>query len=336
MGWKGTLRSINATTKKIERYNKQLDKERQAQEAREAVRVYEDYVAQLISIHQVCSPPLNWDALAAGPEPTPPTRNSTHENKALEKLENFAPGFFVKLLGRVPKRLDALKAQVEEGRILDEKTFQEASANHEKKRESWLAQSGLAKRVLAGDLAAYTEAWSNSERLSSIAELGSSASIETLSVTDTRITLSVNTKDVIPEDQYKYLKSGRLSIKPMTKSAYNELYQDHVCSAVIRIAREAFNFLPLQFLIVNASGAILNDSTGHMEDQPILSVAFPKEAFLKVNYDRIDCSNCIEGFSHRMNFKKTLGFKPITPFEPNDFERPHQMTKSFDLEWIRT
>ena len=328
MGWKGTIRSINTANRRMERYSRQLEKEQRAMEALEAVQAYEAYLERIISVHKECSPLVDWSSIAQAKRPTSPVRDNSNETKANARLENYKPGFFAKFFGQVEKKLEQLRTDIEQGRQNDEILYQDALSKYEKKLEEWETNSGFAKRILEGDLQAYTDAWSNSDRLTGIAELGTSASIETLSATETKITLSVNTKEVIPEEQYKYLKSGKLSIKPMPKKAYYELYQDHVCSAVIRIAREAFNFLPLEFVIVTATGSLLNDSTGHFEELPILSVAFPRESFTNINFDRIDCSNCVENFAHRMDFKKTAGFKPIQPYDLEEFERNSDTRKA--------
>lgn len=101
----------------------------------------------------------------------------------------------------------------------------------------------------------------------------------------------------------------------MSKSKFNELYQDHICSSVIRIARELFAHLPLEFVRINAMAEVLNSATGHIENQPILSAILPPETINKLNLETIDPSDSMKNFAHNMKFSKTKGFDVIKKVE---------------------
>ena len=62
-------------------------------------------------------------------------------------------------------------------------------------------------------------------------------------------------------------------------------------------------------VIVNAMGNIFNNKTGHMEEQPILSVALPRDTIDGLNLDTIDPSGSVGNFVHNMDFQKTTGFR---------------------------
>lgn len=51
------------------------------------------------------------------------------------------------------------------------------------------------------------------------------------------IDLHVNGDDIIPKYVLSQTKTGKLSRKNMTKTMYYDLYQDHICSAILRVAR---------------------------------------------------------------------------------------------------
>jgi len=101
----------------------------------------------------------------------------------------------------------------------------------------------------------------------------------------------------------------------MTKSKHNELYQDHVCSLVIRVAREFFAHVPFNQVRVNVITKILNSSTGHLEDKPILSVIMISETINSLNLETIDPSDSMANFVHNMKFSKIKGFSPVSIVE---------------------
>jgi hypothetical protein len=106
----------------------------------------------------------------------------------------------------------------------------------------------------------------------------------------------------------------------MTKSNFYELYQDYVCGAVLRVARELFALLPIEMVLVTATGTLLNTQTGHMEEQPILSVAMPRKTLEKLNLDMIDPSDSMSNFIHRMKFMKTKGFAKVERISPEELQ----------------
>jgi len=97
----------------------------------------------------------------------------------------------------------------------------------------------------------------------------------------------------------------------MPKTKYWALYQDHVCSAAIRVARELFHLLPIARTYVHVAAEMLNTATGHSGPETVLSVEFDRDRLLGLNFDRIDASDAVESFRHAMNFKKTAGFSPV-------------------------
>ena len=104
----------------------------------------------------------------------------------------------------------------------------------------------------------------------------------------------------------------------MPKGAFYELYQDYICSCVIRVARESFAVLPVQKALVHAMESVLNTKTGYVEEQPILSVAMPRETLDRLNLETIDPSDSMRNFVHNMDFKKTSGFRVVQKIDPTN------------------
>jgi hypothetical protein len=97
----------------------------------------------------------------------------------------------------------------------------------------------------------------------------------------------------------------------MAAGKYWALYQDHVASCAIRIAREAYAVLPIERVIVNVRVLRLDSRTGHMEQPTILAVHFMRETLTHLNFQALDPSDALTNFPRRMKFKKTAGFDPV-------------------------
>jgi len=142
---------------------------------------------------------------------------------------------------------------VEEAREVDEREYQIARARYEKEFAQWKKMHSLARRVLAGEGRAYTEAVSESSALTEISNLGSSIH---MTVHDARVIeceLKVNGRDVIPTDMKSLTSTGKLVVKSMPKARFHEIYQDYVCGCVLRLAREMFALLPVDTAILTAT-----------------------------------------------------------------------------------
>lgn len=100
-------------------------------------------------------------------------------------------------------------------------------------------------------------------------------------------------------------------MKQMPKSRFYELYQDYVCGTALRLANEMLAMLPLAAVIVTAVDQLLNPATGHVEQQPILSLAVPRATMEALNLEGVDPSDAMVNFVHKMKFLKTKGFQPV-------------------------
>lgn len=331
MGWKGTLRSIQAEMRRAERdaqrrqrelekQHKQLEKMQELERAAYEVHVYENHIDLLLSVHKECSNTWDWDKIRSSEPPIKPTKSHTHEELAQAKLDKFKPGVFGKILGRVESKRDKLVRNVEEAREADEKEYQEALQAYEQEYADWEAVHELSGRILAGISDAYIDAIRQTDPFTDISELGSSIEFQAESGSLVEATLHVNSEGVIPSEVKSLLKSGKLSVKQMPKGGFYELYQDYVCGCVLRVARELFALLPIEMVIVNAMGSLLNTHTGYMEEQPILSVAIPRKTLEGLNFEMIDPSDSMSNFVHRMTFRKTKGFSAIETFRASDLQ----------------
>ena len=322
MGWRGTMRSVGAAIRaaeresqrrqrELERYNKQMAKVAQLQEAASAVEEYDSYVNALVSLHKQASDPVYWRAMLDAPEPVKPVPVGVEEAKAQRILKEYQPGFFDRLFRRAERVRAALQDEVDNAIARDRHRNEQALAAYDEAHKKWRDDKALAARVLNGEPQALRQAVKELELFKDIAGLGSRVAIDFHDSGVIDATLHIHGEDIIPDERSSLLQSGKLSVKRMPKGEYYELYQDHVCSCALRIARELFAALPVDHVLVTAVDELLNPATGHLEEQPILSAAIPRATLAKLNLQGIDPSEAMKNFVHNMDFKKTKGLAPV-------------------------
>lgn len=330
MGWKGIIRSAAASARRAERDEARRERARQRQvmyahrelmkqhaaamktwevaHAAQMVAEYHAYVARLCTVHMHCGTPWNWERVAAQSPPAQPQFMPYAEQQAQQQADSYRPGIGDKLFGLTKGKQAQLTQAAVHARQQDHARYQQELAQHQAAYQHWQWQNDLANGILSGEIDAFRAAVEVLSPLPQIPELADVATtvIDT-KVVEVDVTLEPN-EDLIPEHVPKQLASGKLSWKKQTKSAYNELFQDHVCSCTLRVAREVLALLPVEMVLVHNSMPLLNKKTGHTELQPILSVAVPRQTLAQLDLSRIDPSDSMENFVHEMKFAKTGGF----------------------------
>lgn len=171
--------------------------------------------------------------------------------------------------------------------------------------------ASLQTRVLSGDIDAYYEVVEGQEPFGDLLAFGSEFEIGTDNPTYIVAEFNVKQEDVIPETQVTLTASGKVSEKPMTKTMYNELLQDYVCSVTLRLARDLFAILPVEKVVIHVVDDMVNAATGHKDEYTLLSVIFDRDTFERLNLEAVDPSECFINFEHNMKFAKTKGFSSV-------------------------
>ncbi|WP_130907293.1 hypothetical protein [Pseudomonas sp. Sample_16] len=330
MGWKGTLRSMQASARRAERnsHRRQRELERQHKEyarmealeqAAYEVEVYENHVEVLLSVHKDCGDVINWKSLLNSVEPREPSLDVTAEAAASDALATYAPNFLARLLRLEARQRRALSRKVEEGKAEDLRRFQTAHSDWRQAHANWADERELAHRIINGDKQAKLDAIEAFEPFTEIAHLGSGIELIVHESGLVEARLAIHGTHVIPSEIKSLLKSGKLSTKAMPIGRFNELHQDYVCSCALRVGRELLAILPDDLVMVTALDNVLNSSTGHLEELPILSVAFSRNTLDSLNLDAIDPSEAMKNFVHSMAFKKTQGFSAVVALDARSF-----------------
>ena len=331
MGYRGAIRGIGTAIRaaereakrrqrELERQHREMERMEELERAAYEVEVYENYIDVLSSIHKECENAWDWQEIKSSNPPAEPQSLKTHEQKAQKTLDNYSPSFFDKTFKRVEKKKNKLLKNLEEAKEFDKAEYQKAMGEFKKDYEEWKTLNDMAKKVCEEDVEAYPEIIKYVNPFEEISEYGSQINYQFANKDFIVADIKVREKDIIPTEVKSLLRSGKLSIKPMPQSKFQELYQDYVCGTVIRVARELFALLPIQMAILNAVANLLNTKTGHMEDMVILSVAIPRKTLESINFEAIDPSDSIQNFVHKMSFKRGKGFDPVEKLNPSEFQ----------------
>lgn len=330
MTLKGFLREMEAAQRRaareeqrrqreLEREQKELEKMEELERARYEVAVYEEQIANLLSVHKECCDVVDWRAINEGLPPVVPEKPDTHEREAQTLFDEYEASFSDILFFRIRRKRQELFDAIDVGRAKDAEEYALQLMKFETFFKDWEWKRLRSDYVLAGDLEMMLEVIDIIGPFRQIAGIGSSMEFNLENPAEIEVSLNVNGKEAIPEEVKTVLKTGKLSVKKMPVMKYNELYQDYICGCALRIARELFALLPFEKVFVHAVGDILNTKTGYKESQPILSVLFTRETMATLNFDDLDPSDCMENFVHNMDFKVRNGFNIVERIQPQNF-----------------
>ena len=307
-------RNKKRQTKEYARLYKEQQKQNEIENATDIINRHQAYIDVLTTIHKNCSDKIDWQKAIEDEEPSIAEKNDLNEHEAKQKLNDFKPSFFDKIFGN-KKKINALQEAITNAKIQDKKDFEIAKENY----TDWQNIQTIAKNILLKNTQSYADALNYFDPFSDISELGSNVQIS-FEKDYVEIELFVNNAEVIPDFILSLLKTGKLSRKEMPKGKFNELYQDYVCGAVLRVSREALAYLPIKMVVIHAISKMVNTATGHLEDFPIVSAIIPSETINNLNFETLDPSDSMKNFLHYMKFSKTNGFSHVEKLNINDLK----------------
>ena len=330
MGWKGNLRSGIALARSFERAErrranesarqyKAMVKQEAFENGQRAVQEYNNYVELISSTHKEQSERIDWNDILNEPEPLKPIKSDKKQKEAEHNLANYVPSFLDKVLGSINKKRQQLETLIETAKSMDRSIYDNDLQQYADDYQEWKKYNRFARGVLSADTEVYKKVLEHLNPFSDIEEIGSRINIM-FEKEHVVVTLFANGISVIPDFTLTQTATGKVSKKKMPIGNFYELYQDYICSCVLRVAREIASFLPLKYIFVNAQSEMVNTRNGHLEQQTILSVAMPIAMLGKLNYDTIDPSDSMQNFIHNMAFSKTKGFNEVATISPSDLK----------------
>lgn len=165
------------------------------------------------------------------------------------------------------KKRNQLEQNIDVAREKDRELFEQAESAFAIQYKEWEDLQRLAAGVLKRDGQACYEAVFRFSPFADVKALMSSLAL-TFHGSYVVVDLLVREDDILPRPILTLTSTGKLSKKDMAVSKFNELYQDHVCSCRLRVGREVLALLPVEFVIVNAKGDLVNSITGRISLLP--------------------------------------------------------------------
>lgn len=310
--------------RELQRQAKEQAKLSAQEQARLEVETYENRLELLLSIHKEQGEVWDWNAICTARPPIAPQRLNQREDEALARLNAYSPNTSNLVSGRADRESARLAAEVDASRQEDESDFQQAEQAYQQAYSDWKNFRDLAKRILAGDSKAYAQALRELSPFAEIAELGSSVQFTVETPKLIKCALKVSGTEAIPSEVKSLTASGKVSIKPMPKARFHEIYQDYICGCVLRAAREVLALLPVETVLITATVDVFDSVRMFPVEQPVLSVALTRIAIEKFRFEQLDASDTVDCFQHRGDFKTSRSsgaFVPIVPLEPSDLFR---------------
>lgn len=342
MGWVRLLRTAGAIARRHEREARRRQRELHAEmqrgakaaeraanvrAAQLAVEEFENSIDVLTSLHRECAEAVDWEAALTTAPPPPPqatafaTKCTARTELAQVAIATFRPTFWDRLLGRAAAKRAKLEAELAEA-VADDASETERlrDAHHSRhqrvlhEHDAAVAEAAetrqLAAKVLSGDSDAWITAIRDLEAFSELAALGGRVVLRARPPVVEAL-LHVHDASVVPTTARSLTKTGKLSERQMPRTRFVEVYQDYVCGAVLRVARDLLAVLPAETAYVTAVGLLLDTSTGEQDVRPIVSVKVPRTTLARLNFDALDPSDSMANFVHNMKLKRGVGFVEV-------------------------
>jgi len=269
------------------------------------VAQYNEYIEMLRSLHKDSSEQINWQDVKKTPPPLEEAAENKKEKQARQRLLSYSPSFFDKLFNKKERKIRQLTSALEQAIIFDKADYEQYLLDYQSAVSDWQRLQKIAEGILTRSPDAYKEAIAYFEPFNEIKELGATVTLnfEPASIT---IHLTIDTPDIIPAYNLTQTSRGKLSKKEMPLSKFNELYQDHVCSCILRLARETYAYLPIDLVYIHVIS----------QDITIVSVAIPLNALNRLRFETVDPADSMRHFTHHMKFSKSGGFSAVEPVKP--------------------
>lgn len=275
-------------------------------------------VAQLETVHQQASPPVDWSQFLNPKLPPVPLAPSDPRLLDLEnQLANFKPTFIESLFGgRGLRRRSQLEEEVLRLRQHRQEQHDAAVELHRQEVAAARELEQLAEKLLRGDLSAREEVFELIGCFEELVELGAEPETEVLGDGTLYLHLFADEASVVPREVKVYSESSNKAISQKLDVARRmEIHQDYVCGLALRGAREIYSALPgVRSVLVDVVSHVVDPRSGSAEGVVLLSVYCPQLKIAGVDWETADASDVVEELSHRMKFLSRKGLQPVVSF----------------------
>ncbi|MER1958841.1 MAG: DUF4236 domain-containing protein [Solibacillus sp.] len=254
------------------------------------------YINMITSVHLEVEDYVDWHVIA-DEDISHLLNEGPNVKSVLDEITNYKPTWRDKLFNRVNARKMMIEDKLPEARKFD-------IAIHQKKQRL----KDIAPSILNSDSNMWTNALNEYAPFEDVESFGSKLNFD-IKDNELIVNLTVGNKEVVPIDTLSLTATNKVSRKKMSATNYLALYQDYVCSCVIRIAREVFAIIPIDTVLIHVYDFSQAEPSPKMGC--ILSTRVNRVNIENLKFEDIDCSDTIETFEHNMKYLKTKGFKLV-------------------------
>lgn len=235
---------------------------------------------------------------------------------AIAALRSYRPSWLDRLLNRVERKRDALEQEIVLAAQIDTEAAKHADHEYRRAYARWEEKTRFAQRVAARDPSTYEPIVQELGTLHSLASHGHKVRIEHTEPDAVYFYIEVKLSHLIPMIEVTQTAAGNLSYRDIPNRDRFLLAQDHLCSCALRVALDAFRGLPIDQTIVNVGQWGPSSVTGHPKLTTLLAVRFDRATLLNLVTRKVDPSDSMDNFEHRMKFSTRQGLAEVEPYSP--------------------
>jgi hypothetical protein len=244
---------------------------------------------ELLSIHKKGPEIRDWKKLLDRPAPPKPKRTTEAESLIRKKIADRSP---------TGLRYALLKTRLQKAIRQDERTFRRATKDYEEKYRRWEDEHDYADKMCNEHPDFYAKLLK--EKSANFydglipCELDTNINVRILKTGERRLIFTTNMT-------IKWEVLGTISFIPD-----DDLI---IAGLALRTGRNSFAEYPADLVFLNYWDKEVIPRSGHEKRVCRLSVAFPRELFLSLNFDRLDPVESMENFEHRIDDDEPLDYE---------------------------
>ncbi len=272
--------------------------------AADAAQAYEDLLEMLTGAHREDFRRMDWLTTAIAKPPEDPAATDFREQKAMQALQAYAPGWFARTFGLAKGARRKLSEAVRIARQQDADDFADRQRTVTQRREEIALAGAVTRLEPQAVLSALNQhvvlAETPVEGVNVLASAG-------------RLVAVLNGLEIedMPRQSTTLLQSGKASQKALTTTRIHELHRDCVRSAAVRVAAEFLRVIPIDEVEVLVEVDLLDRGSGHIAPQPVLYLRVIAQALETVNLALAEPAPLIERLGGRLNWKRKEGLGAI-------------------------
>ncbi|MCJ8013389.1 DUF4236 domain-containing protein [Paenibacillus sp. KQZ6P-2] len=197
------------------RLQREMDKLEKQKQAIYEVQMFENQVEIIKSIHKECDEAFHWNDIRQMPAPFLSGEKGPRERFAQQELDNFKPNIIQKWFKTDVKKRIQLSDKIDQAIREDQEDY-----------KNWENVISTASKIVSGDIDEYLKVIEELSPLDDLSEFGSGFEFFIEEPKTLEVEFEVHSQNVIPTETKTLTKSGKLSVKPMTKTNYFDLYQE--------------------------------------------------------------------------------------------------------------